>query len=88
MTNVYITWTALKNKASADSLTIHYAEFDQKYQIYLLDGSDACMTYLPMQKLLDNPNFVSDNSSGLQTDLDDFEDNHKSSATSTEGVED
>lgn len=88
MTNIHISWVALRDKSVAESLGLHYAERGNRYQVYLLDGPDAHITYIPVQRTINDPNFVAANSSQEQSDLDDFEDNYKSGATQDDGVSD
>lgn len=82
-------WTQLKAKKTSEGLSLYYCYQDSyRVQIYLLDGADAYINYLATQKTLNSEGFVSDNKTGLQNDLNDFNDNYKSSATETQGVKD
>lgn len=88
MTNVYMNWTQIKAKKTGEELIFYYHKESVRWQIYLLDGNDAFICYLPTQETLDNPAFITDNKTGLQSDLNDFNDNFKSGATETEGAKD
>ncbi len=88
MTNVYMTWEQIKTKKIADELDFFYHEEGIRWQIYLLDGSDAFICYLPTQGTINAPGFICDDSSQCETDLTDFNDNYKSGATETSGVKD
>ena len=89
MTNIYMSWTQLKTKKTSEGLNLYYHQQDSyRIQLYLLDGADAYICYLATQKTLDSEGFIADDKTGLQTDLNDFNDNYKSSATETQGVKD
>ena len=81
-------WSELKAKHIGEGLEFKYCYENGRLQIYILDGADAYICYLPTQITLDSPAFISDNKTNLQADLTDFETNHKSDATETNGVKD
>ena len=84
MANIYMSWSELLNKHTTEALEFYYHEFDHRIQIYLIDSGDTFIHYMPTQSALDDPNTVG----GNQADLDDWENNHKSEATETQGVND
>jgi hypothetical protein len=88
MANVQMTWSEILNKHVVEGLEFRYHEFSNRWQIYLLDGLDAYITYLPTQMILDSPTFVADDKVLLQTNLADWISNHKTSAIQTNGVDD
>lgn len=87
MTNIYQTWTQLKTKHTSEGMELKYADQSSRWQIYVIDGADAYITYIPSQITLNSPTFIGD-LSGLQADLNDFNNNHKAEAQATTGVED
>ena len=88
MSNIYLSWSDLKEKHTGEGIEIKYAVISNKYQVYLIDGSDAFIAYIPTQIMLDDPNFISERKTQLQSDLNDWLTNHIANAEETDGVSD
>jgi len=88
MSNIYMTWTQLKTKKNAEGKTLYYHQNEWNWQIYVLDGPDVYIHYIPRPDKFSEMVIDSANQTQAQADYDDFNTNYKANAIETEGVAD
>jgi hypothetical protein len=87
MTNVYVSWDFLKEKVAAGK-TLYYHLNDWNIQLYVLDGPDAYIHYIPRPDKFDKIVIDNENKTRSENEYDDFIANYKQNAIETEGIRD
>jgi len=86
MTNVHMSWTQLKTKMNA--YTLYFCLQGWNWQIYILIGADAFISYIPRPDKFDQMIIDEETKVIAQANYDDFDANYKATAVETEGVVD
>ncbi len=83
-----MTWSQLKNKHTTESIELKYYCNTWNWQLYILDGNDVYVTYIPRPDKFNQMVIPSADQTQAQNDYDDFNDNYKADAEETKGVYD
>ncbi|MHA1827056.1 MAG: hypothetical protein ACTSX6_00260 [Candidatus Heimdallarchaeaceae archaeon] len=86
MTNICVSWEFIKNKVDNEAKTLYYYLNDWNWQIYVLDGPDAYIHYIPRPDKFDKMVIDQENKTKFQLEYNDFESNYKANAVETEGL--
>ena len=87
MTNIYVSWDFLKARV-AEGKTLYYHIGDWNIQLYVLEGPDAYIYYIPRPDKFDQMVIDDETKNKSQNCYNDFVTNYKSNAVETEGVRD
>jgi hypothetical protein len=87
MTNVYVSWEFIKEKVLGGK-TLYYHLNDWNIQLYVLDGPDAYIRYIPRPDKFNQMVIDDENKTRSEDEYNDFIENYKQNAVETEGIRD